>query len=135
MMPGVDGTRLCRRVRDELPGYIYIVLITGTGSSYAAYKGSIALALLMLPVVIRSAEVVLMLVPNALRESALALGAPRWRVIGMLKPSLPEGRLRSISPCRISRRRQMSSWCSTLTRARTTRSTRSTTSQRRAIST
>ena len=35
----------------------------------------------MLPVVIRSAEVVLLLVPAALRESALALGAPRWRVI------------------------------------------------------
>ena len=35
----------------------------------------------MLPVVIRSAEVVLLLVPDALREAALALGAPRWRVI------------------------------------------------------
>src|ERR1700709_2188826 len=35
----------------------------------------------MLPVVIRSAEVILLLVPAGLRESALALGAPRWRVI------------------------------------------------------
>jgi phosphate transport system permease protein len=61
--------------------FVYIVLVVGTGSSYAGYKGSIALALLMLPVVIRSAEVVLLLVPAALRESALALGAPRWRVI------------------------------------------------------
>jgi phosphate transport system permease protein len=61
--------------------FIYIVLIVGTGSSYAGYKGSFALALLMLPVVIRSAEVVLLLVPGALRESALALGAPRFRVI------------------------------------------------------
>jgi phosphate transport system permease protein len=61
--------------------FIYIVLVVGTGSSYAGYKGSFALALLMLPVVIRSAEVILMLVPGALRESALALGAPRWRVI------------------------------------------------------
>jgi phosphate transport system permease protein len=61
--------------------FIYIVLIVGTGSTYAGYKGSFALALLMLPVVIRSAEVILMLVPSALRESALALGAPRWRVI------------------------------------------------------
>ena len=40
-----------------------------------------ALALLMLPVVTRSSEVVLALVPNALREGALALGAPRWRVV------------------------------------------------------
>jgi phosphate transport system permease protein len=61
--------------------FVYIVLVIGTGSSYAGYKGSIALALLMLPVVIRSAEVVLLLIPGALRESALALGAPRWRVI------------------------------------------------------
>jgi phosphate transport system permease protein len=61
--------------------FIYIVLVVGTGSSYAGYKGSLALALLMLPVVIRSAEVILLLVPSGLRESALALGAPRWRVI------------------------------------------------------
>jgi phosphate transport system permease protein len=71
--------------------FVYIVLIAGTGSSYAAYKGSIALALLMLPVVTRAAEVVLMLVPSALRESALALGAPRWKVIAriVLPTALP----------------------------------------------
>lgn len=61
--------------------FIYIVLVVGTGSSFAGYKGSLALSLLMLPVVIRSAEVILLLVPAGLRESALALGAPRWRVI------------------------------------------------------
>jgi phosphate transport system permease protein len=61
--------------------FVYIVLIVGTGTSYAGWKGSIALSLLMLPVVTRSAEVILNLVPNELRESALALGAPRWRVI------------------------------------------------------
>jgi phosphate transport system permease protein len=61
--------------------FIYIALIVGTGSSYAGYKGALALTLLMLPVVIRSAEVVLLLVPAGLREAALALGAPRWKVI------------------------------------------------------
>jgi phosphate transport system permease protein len=61
--------------------FIYIVLVVGTGSTYAGYKGSLALSLLMLPVVIRSAEVILLLVPAGLRESALALGAPRWRMI------------------------------------------------------
>jgi phosphate transport system permease protein len=61
--------------------FIYIVLIVGTGSSYAGYKGSLALSLLMLPIVTRSAEVILALVPDALRESALALGAARWKVI------------------------------------------------------
>jgi phosphate transport system permease protein len=64
--------------------FIYIVLIVGTGTSYAGYKGSFALGLLMLPVVTRSAEVILLLVPNGLREAALALGAPRWRVIARI---------------------------------------------------
>jgi phosphate transport system permease protein len=62
--------------------FVYIVLVvTKVGGSFAAWKGSIALALLMLPVVTRSAEVVLNLVPNGLREGALALGAPRWKVV------------------------------------------------------
>jgi phosphate transport system permease protein len=61
--------------------FIYIVLIVGTGSTYAGYKGSLALALLMLPIVTRSAEVILKLVPGTLRESALALGATRTKVI------------------------------------------------------
>jgi phosphate transport system permease protein len=71
--------------------FVYIVLIVGTGTSYAGWKGSIALSLLMLPVVTRSAEVILTLVPNELRESALALGAPRWRVVGriVLPTALP----------------------------------------------
>jgi phosphate transport system permease protein len=62
--------------------FVYIVLVvTKVGGTFAAWKGSIALGLLMLPVVVRSAEVVLNLVPGQLRESALALGAPRWKVI------------------------------------------------------
>jgi phosphate transport system permease protein len=62
--------------------FIYIVLVlTGIGGNFTAWKGSVALALLMLPVVTRAAEVVLNLVPNSLREAALALGAPRWKVV------------------------------------------------------
>jgi phosphate transport system permease protein len=63
--------------------FIYIVLVVGKigGSSYAAWKGSVSVSLLMLPVVTRSAEVVVTLVPDSLREAALALGAPRWRVV------------------------------------------------------
>jgi phosphate transport system permease protein len=62
--------------------FIYVTLVLGGwgGSSFAGWKGSCALALLMLPVVTRSAEVVLLLVPDGLREAALALGTPRWRV-------------------------------------------------------
>jgi phosphate transport system permease protein len=62
--------------------FIYITLVlSGVGGTFAGWKGSVALALLMLPIVTRSAEVVLELVPPSLREAGLALGAPRWRVI------------------------------------------------------
>jgi phosphate transport system permease protein len=72
--------------------FIYIVLVvTKIGGTFAAWKGSVALALLMLPVVTRASEVVLNLVPDSLREGALALGAPRWRVISriVLPTALP----------------------------------------------
>src|SRR5262249_2993116 len=62
--------------------FIYIVLVVShVGGDFAGWKGSFAIALLMLPIVTRSAEVVLNLVPGTLREAALALGAPRWRVV------------------------------------------------------
>jgi phosphate transport system permease protein len=63
--------------------FIYIVLVISHagGSGFAGWKGALAVALLMLPIVIRSSEVVLLLVPSSLREAALALGAPRWRII------------------------------------------------------
>jgi phosphate transport system permease protein len=62
--------------------FIYIVLVTAhIGGAFTGWKGSIAVSLLMLPIVIRSSEVVLLLVPDSLREAALALGSPRWRVI------------------------------------------------------
>jgi phosphate transport system permease protein len=63
--------------------FIYIVLVTSRfgGTGYAAWKGAVAISLLMLPIVIRSSEVVLLLVPSSLREAALALGAQRWRVV------------------------------------------------------
>jgi len=62
--------------------FVYIVLVLGgVGGGFAGWKGSVALALLMLPVVARASEVVLLLIPGGLREAALALGAPRWRVV------------------------------------------------------
>jgi phosphate transport system permease protein len=73
--------------------FVYITLVVAGvgGSGFAGWKGSVALALLMLPVVTRSAEVVLLLVPDSLREAALALGAPRWRVVAriVLPTALP----------------------------------------------
>jgi phosphate transport system permease protein len=83
--------------------FIYIVLVlSGIGGNFAGWKGSIALALLMLPVVSRSAEVVLTLVPDSLRESALALGSPRWRVVARVvlptaMPGLVTGSLLAVA--------------------------------------
>jgi phosphate transport system permease protein len=72
--------------------FVYIVLVTShVGGDFTGWKGSVALSLLMLPVVVRASEVVLLLVPSGLREAALALGAPRWRVVSrvVLPTALP----------------------------------------------
>jgi phosphate transport system permease protein len=61
--------------------FIYILVVLPKGGTFAGWEGSLALALLMLPIVARSAEVVLLLVPGSLREAALALGAARWKVV------------------------------------------------------
>ncbi len=60
-------------------------LMLGFGPS--GFAGSLALAILMMPVVVRSTEEMLKLVPNELREASLALGVPKWRTI--LKVVLP----------------------------------------------
>ena len=52
--------------------------------SFSAWAGILALALIVIPVVVRTTENMLALVPNALREAAYALGAPKWRVIGSI---------------------------------------------------
>ena len=59
--------------------FVFVFIVAGHGQ--AAWKGSFALAILMLPLVTRSTQEVLALVPDAMREASLALGAPRWRTI------------------------------------------------------
>ncbi|KAA0942993.1 MULTISPECIES: phosphate ABC transporter permease PstA [Streptomyces] len=54
---------------------------------YSGFAGSMALTILMLPVIVRSTEEMLKLVPNELREASLALGVPKWRTI--MKVVLP----------------------------------------------
>src|SRR3546814_19970199 len=48
---------------------------------YSGWAGALALAILVIPVVVRSTDNMLMLVPNSLREAAAALGSPQWRVV------------------------------------------------------
>jgi len=51
---------------------------------FSALAGALALSIIMLPVIIRTTEEMLKLVPNPLREAALALGAPRWKMITLV---------------------------------------------------
>jgi len=60
--------------------FIYAVVVAQT-KNFSAYAGVLALALIVIPVVIRTTENMLQLIPNALREAAYALGAPKWVVI------------------------------------------------------
>lgn len=59
--------------------FVYALLVVPT-HRFSGYAGAVALAILMLPVVTKTTEDILKLVPNTLRESALALAAPRWKV-------------------------------------------------------
>lgn len=60
--------------------FVYEVYVVSVGH-FSGWAGSVALALLVIPVVVRTTENMLRLVPNSLREAAVALGAPQWTVI------------------------------------------------------
>ncbi|WP_422013719.1 phosphate ABC transporter permease PstA [Roseateles sp.] len=60
--------------------FVYAVVVAKL-KSFSGLAGALALALLVIPVVIRTTENMLSLVPNALREAAYALGTPKWKVI------------------------------------------------------
>ena len=78
-------------VLSGLPTIVVGVFIYGlfvVGHQQSGYAGAIALSIVMLPLVARSAQEVLLLVPVALREGALALGVSRWRtVLGVILPT------------------------------------------------
>jgi len=84
--PGSRLTWVTRFVADVLNGTPSIVVgvfawawIVATQKHFSALAGSAALAMLMIPMVMRTTEEMIKLVPNSLREAALALGYPRWR--------------------------------------------------------
>ena len=70
--------------------FVWAFLVRGLIGHFAALAGAVALAVIMVPIVARTVEEVLRLVPVSLREAALALGAPRWKVI--LRVVLPTAR-------------------------------------------
>ena len=63
--------------------FVYEVMVVRMGH-FSAWAGSMALAIIVIPVVVRTTEDMLNLVPNALREAAAALGSPKWKVIVMV---------------------------------------------------
>ena len=63
--------------------FIYTVYVAQVGH-FSGWAGSFALALIAIPVVVRTTESMLSLVPSSLREAAVALGAPMWKVILMV---------------------------------------------------
>lgn len=59
--------------------FVYSIAVATVGN-FSGYAGSLALCLIAIPVVVRTTENMLRLVPGSLREAAVALGAPRWKV-------------------------------------------------------
>jgi phosphate transport system permease protein len=75
--------RFCADVLNGVPSivigiYAYTLIVMPT-KSFSAYAGGVALGVIMLPIVARTTEEMLRLVPSSLREAALALGVPSWR--------------------------------------------------------
>jgi phosphate transport system permease protein len=79
-----DQSRFSANVLMGMPSIVvglfaYALVVRPLGH-FSGYAGTVALAILMIPVVTRTTEDMLRLVPNTMREAALALGAPRWKV-------------------------------------------------------
>lgn len=62
-------------------GLFIYALVVARFKAFSGFAGVLALALIVIPVVIRTTETMLSLIPNALREAAYALGTPKWKVI------------------------------------------------------
>jgi phosphate transport system permease protein len=107
--PGSRLTWITRFVADVLNGTPSIVVgvfawawIVATQKHFSAVAGSAALAMLMIPMVLRTTEEMIKLVPNSLREAALALGYPRWRtslaiVVRTTMPGIVTGSLLAVA--------------------------------------
>ena len=66
-------------------GLFVYALVVANAKHFSGWAGSIAIALIAIPVVVRTTDNMLQLVPNGLREAAFALGAPRWKVAMLVR--------------------------------------------------
>jgi len=73
------GANLLMGTPSIIIGVFVFVLMVATTGHFSGLAGAVALAIIMLPVIARTTEDMLVLVPSALREAALALGVPRWK--------------------------------------------------------
>ncbi|MBB6599203.1 phosphate ABC transporter permease PstA [Luteimonas sp. MC1825] len=60
--------------------FVYTLLVMRSGGNFSAFAGAVALAFIVLPVVLRTTDEMLRLVPTQMREAALSLGVPQWKV-------------------------------------------------------
>ena len=61
--------------------FVYTLVVAQMGGGFSAFAGGLALAFIVLPVVVRTTDEMLRLVPSQMREAALSLGIPQWKVI------------------------------------------------------
>ncbi|GHH48591.1 MULTISPECIES: phosphate ABC transporter permease PstA [Gammaproteobacteria] len=61
--------------------FVYTLYVMQTGGQFSAFAGALSLAFIVLPVVVRTTDEMLRLVPAQMREAALSLGIPQWKVI------------------------------------------------------
>ncbi|MBI0301349.1 ABC transporter permease subunit, partial [Streptomyces sp. PRKS01-29] len=61
--------------------FVYTLYVMQTGGNFSAFAGALSLAFIVLPVVVRTTDDMLRLVPSQMREAALSLGIPQWKVI------------------------------------------------------
>ncbi len=107
--PGTRLATVTRFVADVMNGTPSIVVgvfawtwVVATQKHFSGLAGSVALALIMIPMVMRTTEEMIKLVPNSLREAALALGYPRWRtslsiVVRTTLPGIVTGTLLAVA--------------------------------------
>ena len=83
-----EWIRLATEVLVGIPSIVIGILVYGwvvkTMNTFSAFAGSIALTIIMIPLLARSTEEVLLMVPNTLKEAAFALGASRWKTQWMI---------------------------------------------------
>lgn len=72
--------------------FVWAILVRGVVGTFNGLAGAVALAIIMIPIVTRTVEEVLRLVPDMLREASLALGVPRWKtILAIVVPTAKSG--------------------------------------------